>query len=92
MSWLTAFFRRDSVKLILKWGEAILKLFLGKAAQELQNYAFAAVKAQEASGKSGLDKYEHAFKDIRTQFPDIKERLINTAIEVAVLALSDIKK
>ena len=91
MSWLSVFLKKDNVKLILKWGEAILKLFLGKAAQELQNYAFSAVKSAEATGKSGLDKYEYAFKEIRKVFPDIKERLINHAIESAVLALDALK-
>ena len=92
MSWFSSFFRRDSVKLILKWGEKILKIFLNRAAEDLQGYAYSAVRSAEATGKSGLDKYEWAFKDLRARFPDIKERFINTAIEVAVLALSEVKR
>lgn len=54
---------------------------------DLQRVASDEVLKAEQSGKNGADKYEWAFKGIRDRFPQLKESFINTAIEVAVLAL-----
>jgi hypothetical protein len=92
MSWLSAFFRKDSVKAILKMGVAILKLLVGRAAENLQEIAREEVEKAERSGKSGSDKYEAAFKGVKARFPQMKEAFINHAIETAVLALLAAKK
>ena len=87
MSWLSKFLRRDSVKIILKMGERILKLIIGKVAEDVQRIAWAEVKKAEESGADGLDKYQMAFKALKKRFPDIKESILNHSIESAVLAL-----
>ena len=92
MSWFSNFLRKDTVKMILKLGEKLLKIVVGKTAQNLQYIASREVERAEASGKSGLDKYEAAFKGVRSSFPELREAFINSAIEVAVLALTSVKK
>ena len=92
MSWLSSFFRKDSVKSILNLGLQILKLFLGKVAGELQRVAQEEVAKAEASGKIGAEKYEIAFKAIKARLPQVKESLINYAIEQSVLALMAAKR
>ncbi len=87
MSWLSSFFRKDSVKAILDAGVKILKLLIGRAAENLQTIAKEEVDRAEASGKTGTEKYEIAFKAIKARFPEMKESFINHAIETAVLAL-----
>ena len=91
MSWLSSFFRKNSVKAILNFGKSILKIFLGEVAKDLQEIAWSEVKRAEESGKSGIEKYEAAFKAIKTRFPEIRESLVNHAIETAVLALNSAK-
>ena len=86
-SFFKAFFSGSTVKMILKLGEQILKVFLGNIADKLQTVANEEVVKAEATGASGLDKYEQALKGIRLRFPEIKESVINFAIENAVLAL-----
>ena len=92
MSWLSEFFRKDSVKTILNLGLQILKLFLGKVASELQKVVQEEVSKAEASGKTGTEKYEIAYKAIKARLPQIKESLINFAIEQSVLALMAAKR
>ena len=92
MSWLTVFFRRDSVKVILKLGEKLLKIVLGKVASNVQEIAAQEVSRAEASGKTGVEKYEAAFKGVKARFPEMKESFINFAIETAVVALGEAKR
>lgn len=87
MSWLSNLLRKESFKLILKLGERILKIFLGKLAQSVQDIAFEEVIAAEQSGKSGLDKYQLVFKRLKERFPDIKNSALNLAIEVSIAAM-----
>lgn len=91
MSWLSEFFRRDSVKIVLKLMEKVLKIIIGQVADKLKTVAYEEVVKAEKSGKSGPDKYEAAFKGIRSRFPELKESAINFAIEGAVLALQSSK-
>lgn len=92
MSWLSSFFRKDSVKLILDMGVAILKLLIGRVAENLQEIAKQEVDKAEASGKTGLEKYEAAFKGVKARFPEMKDAFINHAIETAVVSLLAAKK
>lgn len=92
MSWLSSFFRKDLVKQILNLGLRILKLFLGKVAEDLQIIAQEEVAKAEASGKTGADKYEIAFQAIKARLPQVKESLVNYAIEQSVLALLAAKR
>ena len=92
MSWLSSFFRKDSVKQILNFGKMILRLLLGKLADDLQRIAMEEVQKAEQSGKSGSDKYRAAYEAIKNRLPAVKEAFINHAIETAVLALLAAKK
>ena len=92
MSWLSVFFRQDSVKIILKLAEKILKIILGSVANDLNTAAWNEVRAAEASGKDGLDKYQTAFRNLRAHFPQIRESALNLSIELAVNALNEYKK
>lgn len=87
MSWFSVFFRKESVQAILKLGAQILKVIVGKVAEDVQRIAWEEVKIAEQSGKSGADKYEMAFKALRKRFPDIRDSVINHSIETAVIAL-----
>ena len=87
MSWFSNWLKSDSVKSILKLAERILKLIIGRVAEDVQRIAYEEVKIAEASGKDGLDKYEAVFKAMKKRFPSIKDSALNYAIEAAVLAL-----
>lgn len=84
---IKAFFNRDSVKAILKIGEKVIKMLVARGVDDLQRIAWQEVQSAESTGKSGLDKYEMAFKAVRKRFPEVKESVINLAIEMAVNAL-----
>ena len=91
MSWLSTWFGTIKWKVIFDLGVKILKIFLGKVAEELMRIAKEEVAAAEATGKTGTEKYEIAFKAITKRFPEIRERFINAAIEVCVLVVSSMK-
>lgn len=92
MSWLSVFFRKDSVKAVLEIGKSLLKIFIGKSADYLQEVAREEVFRAEQTGKTGLEKYEIAYKNIKSRLPQIKESVINLAIEIAVNWLSATSK
>ena len=87
MSWFSKWLTSNTVKAILGLSQKILKIFIGKAAQTLQDLALSEVRKAEATGKDGLAKYKMAFETIRYRFPNLKETLINHAIESACLVL-----
>ena len=87
MSWLSIFFKKDTVKAFLDVALKLLKMLLGGVASELQRIARAEVALAEESGKSGQEKYEAAFKAIKARFPELRESAINLALEIAVNAL-----
>lgn len=84
MSWLSSFFRRDSTKVIVNAIRKLLSLFVGRIADDLQKMALEEVYKAEITGKSGLDKYEMAFKALREKFKSLPEYALNIAIETAV--------
>jgi len=84
MSWLSSFFRKDSTKALFNLARKILSIFVGRVADDLQKAAMLEVRAAEQSGKSGIDKYEAAFKVLRERFHKLPEYAINIAIETAV--------
>lgn len=92
MSWISSFFRRDSVKAILDIGLRLLKMLLGGIANDLQRIAMEEVKIAEASGATGTEKYEMAFKAIKKRLPTLRENAINLAIELSLGALQAGKK
>ena len=81
---IVAFFRKDSVQLILEIGKKLLGIFVRKAAGELERVAREEVWKAEQSGKSGLEKYNIAYEGVKKRFPELKESVINLAIEIAV--------
>lgn len=84
---IKAFFRRDTVKAILKTALSLLKLLLGKVAKDLQEIALEEVQKAEATGATGQKKYEMAYEGIKNRLPGLRESAINLAIELAVSAL-----
>lgn len=84
---IVGFFNKDSVKTILKIGEKVIKMLVARGVDDLQRIAWQEVQNAESTGKSGLDKYEMAFKAVKKRFPEVKESVINLAIEMAVNAL-----
>jgi hypothetical protein len=92
MSWFSQWFKSVKWKAILDLGVQILKVFLGKVAEDLQKIAKEEVDKAERTGKTGAEKYEIALKALKKRFPDMKESFINHAIETAVLALAAFKE
>lgn len=80
---IVAFFRKDSVKAILEIGKKLLSIFVQKAAGELERTASEEVWKAEQTGKTGTEKYEMAYKGIKARFPELKESIINLALEIA---------
>ena len=87
MSWLSSFFRKDTVQVILKASLGILKLFIGNAAGALQQAALEEVKKAESTGLSGAAKWDAAYKGVKNRLPHIAEKLIEKAIIDAVLVV-----
>jgi len=92
MSWLSSFFRKDSVRAIYKMGAGILKILIGRAAENVQQFAREEVGKAEASGLDGGEKYQLVVKNMKNRFPEVKEAFLNHAIEVAVVALIEYKR
>ena len=84
---IAGFFQKDSVKAFLDLALKILKMVLGQTGVMLQTIAQEEVAKAEASGKTGLEKYEMAYKAIKKRFPEVRESAVNLAIELAVNAL-----
>ena len=82
-----SFFKQDNVKAFLAVALKLLKMVLGGVAANLQTVAREEVARAEASGKTGQEKYEDAYKAIKKRFPEIKESALNLALELAVSAL-----
>lgn len=92
IDWLKSFFAKDSVKAIINMGLSLLKMVIGNAAHDLSEIARQEVLNAEASGKTGKEKYEIAFKAIKKRLPEVGSSAINLAIEIAVSALLQAKK
>lgn len=88
MSWLSVFFKKDSVKAFLNLAFKLLKTLLGQIGENLLSVAKQEVYLAEKSGKTGTEKYNEAFKAIKRRFPELRESAINLAIEIAVNALT----
>lgn len=87
MSWLSVFFKRDSVRAILDIGKKILAMFLGRLAEDLQRVAWEEVKKAQLTTGSGVQKARSAFEGIRARLPEISDSQINLALEIAVAAI-----
>lgn len=85
--WWGSFFSKDNVSAFLNLALKIMKMIIGRVANDLNRIAQEEVARAEASGKSGTEKYEAAFKAIRARFPELRESAINLAIELGVNAL-----
>ena len=89
MSWLSVFFKKDSVQAVLKAGLNILKAFIGKVGEDLQKIAQEEVALAEREFNAGRikDKRKYVQDRLKARFPGIQEVFINHAIETAVIAL-----
>lgn len=97
MSWLSSWLRRDSTKLVLSLVQKLIRVIVGKVADDLEKIALEEVKKAEASGLSGIEKYKMALSGIkgRPQYRDLPQYVLNIAIESAVAVVdwkSNIKK
>ena len=87
MSWLSVFFRKDSVRALLDLGIKILKMFLGRLAEDLQRIAMEEVRKAQLTSVSGPQKAKAAFEGIKSRLPEVSDSQINLALEVAVSAI-----
>lgn len=92
MSWLSNWFQKDKGKLVLSLGKQILKLFVGSVADKIVDVAKEEVEKAEASGQTGTKKYEQALHGVKDRFSEIREFVLNLAIELCVFALNLAKK
>lgn len=94
MSWLSVFFRKDSVQAVLQAGLKILKAFIGKVGEDLQKIAQEEVATAETLYAAGKipDKRAYVQERLKARFPQIREVFINHAIETAVIALMAAKQ
>lgn len=88
---IKAFFNKDAVKYVLNIAIKLFKRILGRVASDLQTVAWESVKEAEATGRTGQDKYEYAFKLIKAKFPTLKDGWIDSAIQFAWMALESAK-
>lgn len=65
MSWLTAFFTKDKVKILTGIATTIGKLFLGKLADNAWTATQNAVWKAEQLGGTGDEKFERAYEELR---------------------------
>ena len=88
---ILSFFNRDNVKAFLNLGLQILKMVAGSVATDIQRITQEEVNKAEVAGKTGTEKYETAYKAIKKRLPEVAERTINLALELAVNALTQAK-
>ena len=86
---ITSWFKSDKAKIVLKLGTQILKMFVGDLSEKIIAIAKEEVATAEASGKDGLVKYKSAYDAIKYRLDvDIREFIINFAIELVVYAMN----
>lgn len=86
-NFMNVFFRKDSVQFVLNLGKQILKMFIGRLAEDLQRIAWDEVKKAQLAGGTGSQKAKAAFEGIKRRMPEVRDSQINLALEIAVSAL-----
>lgn len=81
------FFKSDLFKQLFNAGKEILITLLGDLGSQLHKIAMVEVERLNQAPK-GTDKYQIAYDNLRQQFPNVVEREINLAIELAVNAVA----
>lgn len=84
MSWLSVFWKKESTQIILKSALAILKVFMGKVANEAWERVTVSVAKAEEMPLSGEQKAKYVINDLKAQWPGMKSHLANLIVELAV--------
>jgi len=84
MSILSKWFKQESTKVIMKSALAILKALAFGVGKHLWDIALAEVKRVENLPISGQEKAKLVGQSIKGAFPEIKDYLVNLAVELAV--------
>ena len=92
MSWFSAvvksWFTKDNVKRLLILGREILMMVVGQVGDKLSDIAKEEILKAEKSGLTGKEKAKAAFNGIKARLPEVGDKAINLAIEIAVNALT----
>lgn len=89
MSWLSVFWKKESTQVILKSALAILKVFMGKVANDAWKMVTDAVSRAEDMPLTGQQKAKYVLDDLKSQLPGIKDHLANLMLELAVAWLKE---
>lgn len=89
MSQLTAWFKRDTTKVILKAALNILKVLMGKMGEEVWKVATEEVVRANAMPLDGTQKFKMVTGNIKSRFPEIKDTFTNLVTELAVTFMKE---
>jgi hypothetical protein len=81
---LSKWFAQASTQVIFKAAVQILKAVAGQVGERLWNVAKAEVISVQNLPISGKEKADKVFDAIKSEFPGIKDYLVNLVIELAV--------
>lgn len=91
MSWLATWLRNSKLASIEKMAQGLLKVIvpilapaLKSSVNQIWNVSKDAVISAEATGGSGDEKFENAFKFLTSQVGEISKVILSVAIELAV--------
>lgn len=84
MSWITEIWKKQSTQIVLKAALQILKVIIGKSADEVWKRATAAVVKAEEMPLTGPQKAQYVLNDLKASWGDIKGYIANLILELAV--------
>lgn len=84
MSILSNWFKKESTKVVLKSALSILKVIIGKSADEVWKRTTAAVLKAEQMPLTGPQKAQYVLNDLKSSWGDVKGYISNLILELAV--------
>lgn len=92
MSWLSVFFKKESVKAVIDLSIKLLQIIAGNFAKDMYKVVSEEVAKVEASGLPSKEKFNTVFEAVKKRFPQVKINTINLAIELAVAKYNEMRK
>lgn len=85
MSWFTAIWKKESTKVIFGAALNILKVVIGKSAEEVWKRTTESVmRAEDMANLTGPEKAKYVLNDMISQWGDIRGYIRNLILELAV--------
>lgn len=92
MSWLSVFFKKESVKALVDMSIKLLRIIAGNFAKDMYTVVSEEVAKVEMANIPSKEKFSTVFEAVKKRFPQVRVNTINLAIELAVAKYNEMKK